>query len=239
MRLNQAIARTGYCSRRKADELIAAGKVRVNGKVVQDFGIQIDPDEDDLVVEGKQLQFSHLIYVAMNKPPGVVTTMSDESGRETVIDLLPNKLRSLRPVGRLDMYSEGLLLLTNDGHFAQRLTHPSMHLYKTYELELRGTISDKHLKMMASGVELEDGKTLPAKVKLISRNKTYSEIEISIMEGRNRQIRRMCSLLGYSVVRLRRLGIGMLRLGLIPTGSWRYLTDAEVRLLYPKTKRTD
>jgi 23S rRNA pseudouridine2605 synthase len=239
MRLNQAISRTGYCSRRNADELIAAGKVKVNGKVVLDFSCQIDPDMDDLVVEGKKLQFSHLIYVAMNKPPGVVTTMSDESGRETVVDLLPGKLKSLKPVGRLDMYSEGLLILTNDGHFAQQLTHPSAHLHKTYEIEVRGTISDKHLQMMASGVELEDGWTLPAKVKLISRNKTYSEFEISIREGRNRQIRRMCSLLGYSVVRLRRLGIGMLRLGLIPTGSWRYLTDAEVRLLYPKTKRTD
>ncbi|MBX9571631.1 MAG: rRNA pseudouridine synthase [Candidatus Obscuribacterales bacterium] len=239
MRLNQAIARTGYCARRKADELIAAGKVKVNGEVVMDFSRQIDPDSDDLVVEGKRLSFSHSIYIAMNKPPGVVTTMSDESGRETVIDLLPGKLKSLRPVGRLDMYSEGLLILTNDGHLAQRLTHPSMHLLKTYEVEVRGTISDKHLQMMASGVELEDGRTLPAKVKLISRNKTYSEFEISIREGRNRQIRRMCSLLGYSVVRLRRLGIGMLRLGLIPTGSWRYLTDAEVRLLFPKQKRTD
>ena len=128
MRLNQAISRTGYCSRRNADELIAAGKVKVNGKVVLDFSCQIDPDMDDLVVEGKKLQFSHLIYVAMNKPPGVVTTMSDESGRETVVDLLPGKLKSLKPVGRLDMYSEGLLILTNDGHFAQQLTYTLLEL---------------------------------------------------------------------------------------------------------------
>lgn len=239
MRLNQAIARTGYCSRRKADELIASGKVKVNGQIALDFSRQVDPNSDELVVEGKLLKFTHLMYVAMNKPPGVVTTMSDESGRETVLDLLPPKLRSLRPVGRLDMYSEGLLLLTNDGHFAQRLTHPSMHLPKLYEVEIRGCISDKHLQMMSSGLELEDGKTLPAKVKLITRNKSFSEFEISIREGRNRQIRRMCALLGYSVVRLRRLGIGMLRLGLIPSGAWRYLTDAEVRLLFPQQKRTD
>ena len=239
MRLNQAIASTGFCARRKADELIAAGRVKVNGKVVQDFSRQINPDVDRLTVGRIELKFANHIYVAMNKPAGVVTTRSDESSRETVIDLLPNELRMLRPVGRLDMYSEGLLLLTNDGNFAQQLTHPSMHVSKIYEVKVRGPIEDRHLDMMARGVELDDGTTLPAKVKLISRNKTYSDFEISIREGRNRQIRRMCTHLGYSVVRLVRLGIGRLQLGQIPTGSWRYLTDDEVRLLFPQQKRTD
>lgn len=233
MRLNQAIARSGYCARRKADELIAAEQVEVNGVVVTNFGLQIDIDEDVIYVEGRKLSFMNHIYVVMNKPPGVVTTMSDESGRTTVIDLLPEKLRSLRPVGRLDMYSEGLLLLTNDGHLAQRLTHPSMHLPKKYEIKVRGRVEDAQLQSMSKGIMLDDGMTLPAKVKLVSRNNSYSEFEISITEGRNRQIRRMCSHFGYAVVRLRRLGIGRLQLGLIPTGSWRYLTDDEVRLLFP------
>lgn len=234
MRLNQAIARTGYCARRKADELIAAGKVRVNGKLATDFSLQIDPGYDELIVEGNKLSFGHHIYVALNKPAGVVTTMSDQDGRTTVIDLLPPNLRSLRPVGRLDMYSEGLLILTNDGELAQRLTHPSMHLPKLYEIRVRGTVTDAHLRSMSKGIMLDDGMTLPAKVKLQSRNNSYSDFEISITEGRNRQIRRMCSHFGYAVVRLRRLGIGRLQLGLIPSGSWRYLTDDEVGLLFPK-----
>jgi pseudouridine synthase len=237
MRLNQAIASTGHCSRRKADELIKAGKVSVNGEVVEDFSRQIDPQKDTLIVAGKKINFSNHIYVAMNKPPGVVTTMSDESGRQTVIDLLPKKLQGLlRPVGRLDMHSEGLLLLTNDGYFAHSLTHPRTHMPKTYEIRVRGTLSDEDLRRMAKGVMLEDGITLPAKVKLVTRNNSYSEFQISITEGRNRQLRRMCDLLGYAVVRLRRLGIGRLQLGLIPSGSWRYLTDDEVKLL---TKTTD
>lgn len=240
MRLNQAIALTGFCSRRKADDLIADGRVQVNGEICKDFGRQIEPENDELRVDDKRLSFPKKhVYVALNKPPGVVTTMSDESGRETVMDLLPEKLRTLRPVGRLDMYSEGLLLLTNDGDLTQRLTHPSMHLSKTYEIRVRGSLNDKDLQHMAKGVMLEDGPTLPAKVKLRMRSDDYSEFEISISEGRNRQLRRMCSLLGYAVVRLRRLGIGRLQLGLLPSGSWRYLTDDEVRLLFPKQKRTD
>ncbi|MBX9689002.1 MAG: rRNA pseudouridine synthase [Candidatus Obscuribacterales bacterium] len=235
MRLNQAIARSGYCSRRHADELIAAGKVFVNGELVLDFSRQVDPFKDELKVEGRRLSFARHIYVLLHKPPGVVTSMSDESGRETVMDLLPEELRTLRPVGRLDMFSEGLLLLSNDGHFIQELTHPSKHLPKKYEIKVKGAVPDRDLHRMAEGVMLEDGLTLPAKVKLLVRNKSFSEFEISITEGRNRQLRRMCAELGYTVVRLRRLGIGRLQLGLIPSGSWRYLTDDEVRLLLPKT----
>lgn len=239
MRLNQAIARTGFCARRKADELIAAGKVRVNGEIVTDFSRQVDPEKDELVVDNKNLKIAHHLYVALNKPKGVVTTMSDEGGRQTVVDLLPPNLKSLRPVGRLDMYSEGLLLMTNDGDLAQRLTHPSMHLAKKYEVRVRGAVTDADLRAMTQGVMLEDGMTLPAKVKLRQRNNSYSDFEISITEGRNRQIRRLCSHFGYAVVRLRRVGIGRLQLGLIPSGSWRYLTDDEVRLLFPKKSTTD
>lgn len=234
MRLNRAIAFSGYCSRRDADELIKAGKVSVNGTVVNDFSAQVDPESDELRIGGRKLHFARFSYVMMNKPPGVVTTMSDEAGRRTVMELLPPELRALRPIGRLDMYSEGLLLLSNDGRLAQKLTHPSKHVAKTYEVRVRGKMNDEDLRQMSEGIKLDDGMTLPAKVKLLARNNSYSDFQISISEGRNRQIRRMCAYLGYAVVRLRRLGIGKLQLGLIPSGSWRYLTDDEIRLVFPE-----
>jgi 23S rRNA pseudouridine2605 synthase len=231
LRLNQAIAQTGLCSRRKADELIAAGRVRVNGIACTDFSRDVDPDNDALDVDGKLLSFKTYTYVALHKPVGVVTTTSDEQDRETVIDLLPAKLRHLKPVGRLDMYSEGLLILTNDGDFALKLTHPRHHLPKLYSIQLRGSLSDKHANMIAKGVPLEDGKTLPAKVRIVERNKTYTEVEITLVEGRNRQIRRMFAYLGYTVLRLVRLAIGGLQLGQAAPGTWRYLTTQEVASL--------
>lgn len=232
MRLNQAIAKTGICSRRKADEFILEGRVRVNGIPVNDFNKNIDPERDTLCIDGKELSIRANVYVLMNKPPGVVTTRADQHSRKTVLDLLPEKLQHLRPVGRLDMYSEGLLLLTNDGSLTQKVTHPVHHMVKIYLVEVKGEIKDQHLRQLSSGVHLEDGITRAAKVKLCLRNKTYSEFEITLKEGRNRQIRRMCDHLGYTVVRLQRLGIGRLQLGQMASGTWRYLTDAEVRLLF-------
>lgn len=234
MRLNQALAKTGICSRRQADELIAQGRVSINGSIVRDFSSQIDPDRDSLCLDGKMLVFKRNIYVMLNKPKGIVSTRSDESDRQTVLDLLPPSLRHLRPVGRLDMYSEGLLLLTNDGHLAQKVTHPIHHMSKTYLVEVEGEVSDRELKQLSSGISLEDGITQPAKVRLVGRNKTYSEFEIVLKEGRNRQIRRMCDHLGYRVTRLQRLSIGRLQLGDMSIGTWRYLTDVEVRLLHPE-----
>lgn len=240
MRLNQAIAQTGLCSRRKADDLIAAGKVKVNGAICNDFARDIDPDSDRLEVEGKRLAFKKFTYVALNKPPGVVTTMSDEQERETVIDLLPKTLRHLKPVGRLDMYSEGLLILTNDGDLALKLTHPRHHLPKLYSVKVRGDMTNREAKMLAQGVPLEDGRTLPAKVRIAERNKTYTVVEIALVEGRNRQIRRMFAYLGYPVARLVRLAIGGLQLGQMAPGDWRYLTSQEVSdLIYQSTERND
>ncbi len=240
MRLNAAIAQTGLCSRRKADELIAAGKVKVNGEVCTEFGRSIDVEADSLEIDGKSLPFKKHTYIAMNKPVGVVTTMSDEQGRETVLDLLPENLRHLRPVGRLDMYSEGLLLLTNDGELALKLTHPRHHWPKLYQVKVRGAFTAKDVSMLTKGVMLDDGRTLPAKVEIVERNKTYTEVQITLVEGRNRQIRRMFAYLGYPVVRLVRLAIGGLQLGHIAPGSWRRLTSQEVSdLLYQSTKDYD
>jgi 23S rRNA pseudouridine2605 synthase len=237
LRLNQAIAQTGLCSRRKADELIAAGKVRVNGTVCTDFSRDVDPERDLLEADGKRLSFKANTYIVLNKPPGVVTTMSDEQQRETVIDLLPKKLQHLKPVGRLDMYSEGMLILTNDGDFALKLTHPRHHLPKLYSVRVRGSLTDKHARMLAEGIRLEDGKTLPAKVRIAERNKSYTDVELTLVEGRNRQIRRMFAYLGYTVLRLVRLAIGGLQLGHVAPGSWRYLTSQEVADLL--TQSTD
>lgn len=231
LRLNQALAKTGFCSRRQADELIAAGRVSVNGEVKRDFSVTVDPLADRLEVDGKALSVRKYVYVAMHKPKGVVTTTADEKGRPDVLTLMPADLQHLRPVGRLDMYSEGLLILTNDGDLTQKLTHPSHHMPKLYWVKVKGAITDKALNILADGVPLSDGVTQPADVTLVDRNKSYSELEITLYEGRNRQVRRMCEHVGYPVARLVRVALGGLQLGQMPPGTWRYLSDAEVRLL--------
>jgi 23S rRNA pseudouridine2605 synthase len=203
----------------------------LNGTVCRDFNAEVDPDVDRLEVDGKPLPFKQFTYVMLNKPPGVVTTTSDEQGRKTVIDLLPPELKHLKPVGRLDMYSEGLLILTNDGDLALRLTHPRHHLPKRYAVRIRGCITDRQLQLLVNGVPLEDGITLPAQVRLRDRNKNQSELELTLIEGRNRQIRRMFAYLGYPMLRLVRLAIGGLQLGHATVGTWRYLTSQEVALL--------
>lgn len=230
-RLNQAIAKSGYCSRRDADKLIAAGRVSVNGKVVTDFSLAVDPSADRLAIDGKPHKFKQFTYVVMNKPRGIITTCSDQFGRRDVLDLLPDNLRHLRPVGRLDMDSEGLLLLTNDGDLTQKVTHPVHHLEKKYLVWVSGAIGQSDLKQMSEGIFLSDGRTLPAKVRLLNRRKSESSFELTIREGRNRQIRRMCTQLGYRVTRLVRVGIGGLQLGQMAPGVWRYLDQDEIEKL--------
>jgi 23S rRNA pseudouridine2605 synthase len=230
-RLNRAIAATGFCSRRRADELIATGKVIVNGKVITDFNHAVDLEQDNLVVEGRRLKAKKLEYIVLYKPQGVVTTCNDEMGRESIIELLPRTLSHLKPVGRLDMDSEGLIILTNDGDLAQSLAHPSQHVYKRYEALVEGRITDAALKQLAQGMRLDDGFTLPAETCLINRSEDESIFEIAIREGRNRQIRRMCARLGYPVNRLVRVAIGGLQLGEMEPGEWRHLTVREIKAL--------
>jgi pseudouridine synthase len=231
LRLNQAIAKTGYCSRRDADRLIEEGRVSVNGEVVHDFSTAVDPTSDELAVDGNPINIQDFVYVAMYKPRGIVTTTSDERGRTTVLDLLPARLRHLRPVGRLDKNSEGLILITNDGDLTQKITHPVHHLPKTYIVSVRGKMTDRDLKRMSSGILLDDGITLPASTGLIARDSSSTTFELTIREGRNRQIRRMCTQLGFDVSRLVRVSIGGLQLGQMTPGSWRYLTSVELRQL--------
>ena len=225
-RLQKVLARTGLGSRRVCEELIADGRVTVNGEVAV-LGRRVDPEVDRVEVDGVPLSVREgVVYYLLNKPPGVVTTASDPQGRPTVVELVPAEPR-VYPVGRLDAETEGLLLLTNDGDLTHRLTHPSFGVEKEYLAEVEGTPTRAALRMLREGVELEDGLTAPAKASLQPPNL----LTIVIHEGRNRQVRRMCDAIGHPVRRLVRVRIGPLADRSLKPGTWRALTPAEVRAL--------
>lgn len=225
-RLQKVLARTGFGSRRACEELIAEGRVRVNGRVAA-LGQRVDVEADVVEVDGVPLGVRpDLVYYLLNKPRGVVTTAADPQGRHTVVDLLPPHPRVF-PVGRLDADTEGLLLLTNDGVLAHRLTHPSFGVEKEYLAAVAGAPSPGAVRRLREGVDLDDGRTAPARVALVADN----ALRIVLHEGRNRQVRRMCAAVGHPVTRLVRTRIGPLaERGLAP-GEWRALTMAEVRAL--------
>lgn len=218
-------------SRRAVEELIAEGRVVVNGKVAV-LGDRVDPDSDRVEVDGSIVPLdATLVYYLMNKPAGVVTTAKDPEGRPTVLDLvdLPQRVWS---VGRLDLQSEGALILTNDGELSNRLTHPRFEVEKTYVARVGGGVRERDLRRLASGVVLEDGETGPARVRRLDQATNETMIELTIREGRNRQVRRMFEALGYKVHGLVRTHIGSLALGRLKPGSIRRLSPAEVRALY-------
>lgn len=231
LRLNQAISKTGLCSRRQADELIRAGRVQVNGRKVLDFSFLVEAEKDELAVDGKPLSIKHFVYLVMCKPKGIVSTCSDELGRENILDLLPEKYRHLRPVGRLDKDTEGLIVFTNDGTLTQKLTHPLHHLPKTYRVLVNGHPSKQDLALLATGILLDDYKTQPAKVKVLKTSQKETLLELVIFEGKNRQIRRMFAYLGVPVISLARTAIGALQLGHMQPGSWRVLSRSEIETL--------
>ncbi len=227
MRLQKAIAQAGVASRRKAEAMIVAGNVRVNGKVVRELGTQVDPRSDRIEVNGEPIRSEPLVYYLLNKPTGVITTASDPHGRRTVLELVPSKAR-VYPVGRLDYDTEGLLLLTNDGDLAFRLAHPSFEVDKVYDATLHGRMTSDALTQLARGVHLEDGITRSAGVKVVERHSNSTRILLTIHEGRNRQIRRMGEAVGHPVVSLRRIQYGPLKLLDLAPGGCRPLTRAEV-----------
>ncbi|MCC7531333.1 MAG: rRNA pseudouridine synthase [Candidatus Melainabacteria bacterium] len=231
LRLNRAIAATGICSRRRADELIKAGRITVNGQPALDLSLQVDLLKDCIAVDGKPLYKKPFDYVVLYKPRGVVTTCEDEQGRRTVIDLMPPDLQHLKPVGRLDRDSEGMIILTNDGALAQTLAHPCHHVEKTYRVTVDGLIDESALTILRQGVRLSEGITQQARVHSLKRSGNMSSFVIVIREGRNRQIRRMCAKVGYNVLRLVRERIGALQLNLKEPGEWRHLMASEVSLL--------
>jgi 23S rRNA pseudouridine2605 synthase len=228
-RLQKLIASRGVCSRRKAEELIAAGRVTVNGIVAQ-LGTSADPDADTILLDGSPLPSSvENVYIMLHKPRGFVTTLSDEKGRPVVTELVDCGKR-VYPVGRLDMDSEGLLLLTNDGAFADRLMHPKREVDKTYEVWVTG-FQPGCERLLERPIVLDGYQIRPPKVALLDVKGSTARLRITIHEGRNRQIRRMCDAAGVRVTRLRRIAEGPVRLGDLKKGSWRYLTAEEIEHL--------
>ncbi len=231
VRIQKLLSECGIASRRKSEELILAGKVRVNGRVAR-LGDKVDPKRDTVTVSGKRVvrQKQHT-YLMLNKPRGFITTMQDEMDRKCVASLVENAPAKVFPVGRLDRDSEGLLLFTNDGDFANALTHPSKHVSKTYRVTVRPSVSDAQLTALTQGVIIDDRKTVPAEVRVITSEENRVVLEIVLYEGRNRQIRKMCEEVGLEVARLRRIAVGSVKLGMLKIGDWRELTEDEVRKL--------
>ena len=234
-RLQKVLAHAGVGSRRAVEELIAAGRVRVNGDRAE-LGRRVDPEKDKVEVDGSIIPLrTELVYYLLNKPEGVVTTSDDPEGRTTVLDLVDVEGR-VWPVGRLDIGTEGALVLTNDGDLTHRLTHPSFHVPRTYMAQVQGSIGARALTRLAKGVDLEDGRTKPARVGLLERVPGGSLVEITITEGRNRQVRRMFEAIGHPVTRLVRRAVGPLELGRLKPGAFRRLNPTEVQALYRATK---
>ncbi len=236
IRLQKYMAECGIASRRKSEEIIAAGKVKVNG-VVAHIGDKVDPKHDKISVDGKKMytQANHK-YIMLNKPRGFITTMSDEMGRKCVAELVSDVGVRVFPVGRLDRDSEGLLLLTNDGEFANNMMHPSKHVTKTYRVTIRPDITEDQMNRLMTGIMIDGKMTLPADVKIITREENRVVLEIVICEGRNRQIRKMCEELGLEVARLKRIAVGPVRLGMLQQGKWRELTPQELKSLSPTSR---
>jgi pseudouridine synthase len=232
MRLNRLLARAGIASRRRADQLIAAGRVTVNGKTVTKLGIDVDPARGAVAVDGRPIELpATFTYVMLNKPQDCVVTVSDPQGRRTAIQLVSGVGARVVPVGRLDVDTEGLLLLTDDGDLAHRVAHPSFELDKVYEVEARGVLTEDERRRLETGVELDGRLTAPAAVRPISTGGEMTCARITLHEGRKRQVRRMFEEVGHRVTRLRRVRLGPLELGDLPPGQWRRLTAAELRAL--------
>jgi 23S rRNA pseudouridine2605 synthase len=230
-RLQKIIAAAGYCSRRRAEELIAAGRVRVDGQVAI-LGTQANAETNTILIDNKPLKAAeNHVYILINKPVGTVTTLSDPEGRPVVTDLVRDLSVRLFPVGRLDISTSGLLLLTNDGALANRLAHPSNQVDKVYLAKVRGQLSPESKRLLEEGVTLEDGVTSPAKVRNLRVRGGHTWFELTIHEGRNRQVRRMCEALGHQVSRLVRIEYAFLTLDGLAPGQKRPLTDREVKRL--------
>lgn len=234
-RLQKYLANSGIASRRKAEEYILAGKVKVNGQIVTELGTKVNPDKDIIEFEGKRVNNDiKKVYVLLNKPIDYVTTVKDQFNRNTVVDLVKNAGNNLLPVGRLDMYTSGALILTNDGDFIFHVTHPKHEVEKTYTVTLRGKITNEDVENLRQGVVIdEEYKTKPAKVRImkIDEEKNLSRLEIVIHEGKNRQVRKMCEAIGRKVIALHRSKIGNIDVKDLKIGQWRYLTKKEVDML--------
>ena len=232
IRLQKYLAECGVASRRKSEELIAAGKVKVNG-VTALIGDKVSPKHDKVTVSGKKVvSVKKNVYIMLNKPRGFITTMNDEHDRKCVAELVKDINTRVYPVGRLDRESEGLLIMTNDGEFTNALTHPSKHVSKTYRVTIRPTITKEQATEFRNGIEIDGRVTAPADLKVLEAQENRTVVEVTIYEGRNRQIRKMFEALGIEVARLKRTKVGNLKLGMLKQGAYRHLTEDEVSSLY-------
>lgn len=241
VRLQKYMADLGIASRRKSEQMIADGMVKVNGRTAT-IGDKVNPKRDKVTVRGRKIVAgakAKRYYIMLNKPRGYVTTMSDEMGRRCVAELVKDIPARIYPIGRLDRDSEGLLLMTNDGEFANRVTHPSKHVYKVYRVTVRPAINEEQLVEMSSGMVIDGKKTAPAEVRVVQREEGRCVLEIILREGRNRQIRKMCEQLGLEVPRLKRIAVGQVKLGGLKSGAWRELTKDEVHRLQANSNTTE
>lgn len=230
-RLQKYIANSGVTSRRKAEELILSGHVKVNGVTITELGTKVDPSKDIVTVNNKEItEAQNFVYIKLYKPEGYVTTVKDQFDRKTVIDLINIKER-IYPIGRLDYNTSGLLLLTNDGDLANKLMHPKYEIYKTYIAEVTGKISQESIEKLKTGVLIDGYKTAPAKVKLLKISPSSSTVQISIYEGKNRQVRKMLDAVGHTVKKLERISFGDITLDNLKPGQWKFLSNEEIKYL--------
>ena len=236
IRLQKYLANQGICSRRKAEEYILQGQVKVNGEVVCELGTKINPNKDEVIFKGNRVgNVDKKVYILLNKPIGYVTTTRDQFGRDTVLNLVHVKEKIL-PVGRLDMYTSGALILTNDGEFIYKVTHPKYEIEKTYNVTVKGIVTKEEIKQLEDGVKIEDYTSGKAKVKIlkIDKENDISRIEITIHEGKNREVRKMCNGIGRKVLALHRSKIENIDVKSLKLGEWRYLTNKEISSLLKK-----
>ena len=231
MRLNKYLARSGVSSRRKADKLIEQGRIKINGKVVTELGTKINLKQDRVEVDGEAAEPENKQYLILNKPPGYLVTLDDPFDRPTIKELLPDLGIRIFPVGRLDLHSEGLLLLTNDGELAHHLMHPRYQIKKVYIVRIKGQIHSRDLKSLLRGVVLNNQRVSPDRAQLVTKDSNSSLLKLEIHEGKKREIRRMFQVIGYQVVSLKRIQFDGLKLGNLEKGKWRYLKPEEIERL--------
>ncbi len=232
IRLNKFLAQAGVASRREVDKMIVEGKIKVNGRVVRTLGTKIDDEKDRVEFRGKRVEKGEeMVYLMLNKPPGYLVTLKDPFRRPTIKDLLPSLEERIYPVGRLDYDSEGLLLLTNDGELAHRLTHPRYRVPKNYVVEVKGVPDSSKISRLEKGISIDGKKTAPARITRLSGSSKKTLLRIEIHEGRKREVKRMFEAVGHRVLHLKRDGFGGMRLGNLQTGKWRFLTQKEVESL--------
>jgi len=231
-RLQKVMSEFGVASRRKCEELIAEGKVKVNGRLITEQGCRIDKEKDTIEVDGRIVKSPDTkLYILLNKPTGYITSAKDQFGRPTVLDLVKGVSIRVFPIGRLDYDTEGLIILTNDGDLTYRITHPKHNIEKTYRALVRGEMNKDDIVAFAGGMAIEDYVTAPARLEIVRKRGNSSIVDITIHEGKNRQVRKMCSAAGHEVIRLKRIKIGKIGLGSLKAGEWRYLDESEIKYL--------